>query len=128
METNPQGALSSSQNRPGLASAERASVYSASGVGAPALISERNSYYSAKQGIDGASVRSGFLGHGKTDSINGSITGLVASSPRDNELVGRSSRRTSEWKDWDDKSVKGSVGEGLVDTEMVEKDEHDKEN
>jgi hypothetical protein len=131
IDINPQGALSSSQNRPGLASAERASVYSASGVGAPALISERNSYYSAKQGVDGASVRSGFLGHGRTESINGSITGLVANSSRDNEMVGRSSRRTSEWKDSDEKSVKGSVGEGPADAEMaetLEKDEHEDEH
>ncbi|KAF2431945.1 hypothetical protein EJ08DRAFT_648602 [Tothia fuscella] len=105
-------ALSSSRNQPsvsGLASAERASVYSASGVGAPALVSERNSYYSAKQGIDGASVRSGFLGHGRTESINGSFTGLVVNSPlnspRDVEGPlggGRSSRRTSEWKEGGD--------------------------
>jgi hypothetical protein len=132
MDSAPAGALSSSQNRPGLASAERASVYSASGVGAPALISERNSYYSAKQGIDGASVRSGFLGHGRTDSINGSITGLVSTnspmaSPRDAEPVGRSSRRTSEWKDGDEKSFKEDVGEDM-EMDMADKDEREKEN
>jgi hypothetical protein len=94
----------------GLASAERASVYSATGVNAPALISERNSYYSVKQGIDGASIRSGLLGHGRTDSINGSITGLaspLATSPREpTELPGRSSRRASEWKEGDTEDVK----------------------
>lgn len=125
--------LSSSQNRPsvtGLANAERASVYSSSGVGAPALISERNSYYSAKQGIDGASVRSGFLGHGghgRTESINGSITGLVANSPlaspRDAEVPGRSSRRTSEWKDGDEKSVRADVDVEDHDTEVVDKEQ-----
>jgi hypothetical protein len=107
------GSLSQGRDRPGasgLASAERASVYSATGVNAPALISERNSYYSVKQGIDGASIRSGLLGHGRTDSINGSITGLaspLATSPREpGELPGRSSRRTSEWKEGDPEDVK----------------------
>lgn len=48
--------------------AERNSIYSATGI-APALASERNSLYT-KQG-DGASIRSGLLGHGRTDSGNG---------------------------------------------------------
>lgn len=43
---------------------ERASLISASGVTAPALTSERNSYISNKPTGDGASVRSGMLGHG----------------------------------------------------------------
>jgi hypothetical protein len=113
------GSLSQGRDRPGasgLASAERASVYSATGVNAPALISERNSYYSVKQGIDGASIRSGLLGHGRTDSINGSITGLaspLATSPREpGELPGRSSRRTSEWKDGESEDVKEDGEEG----------------
>lgn len=42
---------------------ERASLISASGVTAPALTSERNSYISQKPGGDGASIRSGMLGH-----------------------------------------------------------------
>jgi len=57
-------------------------------------MSERNSYYSTKQatGIDSVSVRSGLLGHGRTDSINGSITGLAGAttsplaSPREAEI------------------------------------------
>lgn len=53
--------------------AERASIYSATGVG-PAISGDRNSYY-AKQG-DGASIRSGLLGHGRADSVSGSIGGL----------------------------------------------------
>jgi len=64
---------------------ERTSIYSATGV-APPLPSERNSFY-AKQSItgDGASVRSGLLGHNHADSINGSIGGLTSplSSPRE---------------------------------------------
>jgi hypothetical protein len=62
---------------------ERASIYSATGV-TPALPSERNSYYAGKQAAtaDGGSVKSGLLGHGRTDSINGSIGGVpVPGSP-----------------------------------------------
>jgi hypothetical protein len=55
---------------------ERTSIYSATGVG-PAISGDRNSYY-AKQG-DAASVRSGLLGHGRAESVSGSIGGL--SSP-----------------------------------------------
>ena len=56
--------------------AERASLISASGVTAPALASERNSYIGSKYG-DAASVRSGLLGagHGRNDSTSGSIGG-----------------------------------------------------
>jgi hypothetical protein len=61
---------------------ERASIYSSTGV-APALQSERNSYYAGKQSTtaDGGSVRSGRLGHGRNDSISGSIGGGVAAGP-----------------------------------------------
>lgn len=58
---------------------ERASIYSAT-TGNFGVSSERNSFY-AKQGLgsvvggdrDTASVRSGLLGHGRAESINGSI-------------------------------------------------------
>ena len=55
---------------------DRASLISASGVTAPALASERNSYIGSKYG-DAASIRSGLLGgvHGRNDSISGSIGG-----------------------------------------------------
>ncbi|KAF5024338.1 hypothetical protein F66182_3615 [Fusarium sp. NRRL 66182] len=56
--------------------AERTSIYSAAGVG-PAISGDRNSFY-AKQG-DAASIRSGLLGHGRAESVSGSIGGL--SSP-----------------------------------------------
>lgn len=65
----------------GLAN-ERTSIYSATGI----LSSERNSVY-AKQVVaggaagDAASIRSGFLGHGRAESINGSIGGVAAASP-----------------------------------------------
>ncbi|KAK3044775.1 hypothetical protein LTS18_000384, partial [Coniosporium uncinatum] len=55
---DPTGGIYTSQNRPsvgGLASAERASVYSSSGIIPPLLSSERNSYYANKSGMDGAS-------------------------------------------------------------------------
>jgi len=64
--------------RPGGLS-ERASIYSNTGI-APALPSERNSYY-AKAAADGSSVKSGLLGHSRTDSISGSIGGPTPSSP-----------------------------------------------
>jgi hypothetical protein len=91
----------SPQNRPGgvsgFANAERASVYSSSGVTAPVLSSERNSYYASKQNADGLSVRSGLLGHGRTDSINGSI-GPVPTSPLASPRDPRTTRRSSEWR------------------------------
>jgi hypothetical protein len=85
---------------------ERASIYSATGV-APALPSERNSYYAGKPSTaaDGASVKSGLLGHGRNDSISGSIGGVAPSSPlaspRDGGAnpTGRLSRTNSGWDD-----------------------------
>lgn len=88
-------------NVSGFANAERASVYSASGVTAPVLSSERNSYYASKQNADGLSVRSGLLGHGRTDSIS-SIRATPTSplaSPREPLGPGKVSRRSSDWKD-----------------------------
>ena len=64
-------------NTPGLhgstsrIGAERASIYSSTGV-PPAMPSDRNSYY-AKQG-DGASVRSGRPGHVRTESLGAANT------------------------------------------------------
>ncbi|KAH6621502.1 hypothetical protein B0J18DRAFT_467079 [Chaetomium sp. MPI-SDFR-AT-0129] len=87
---------------PGLhrGAAERTSIYSATGILGTAAGSDRNSFY-AKQGFaggvsgggDGASVRSGLLGHGRADSVAGSIGGgLIVpsgtsplSSPREEE-------------------------------------------
>jgi hypothetical protein len=101
--------------------AERASVYSASGIAAPALSSERNSYYAGKQnagggvgaGAEGGSVKSGLAGHGhghgRSDSVSGSIGGasLTVASPREMSFGaaaavmpgGRMSRRSSGWAD-----------------------------
>ncbi|KAF2018132.1 hypothetical protein BU24DRAFT_421133 [Aaosphaeria arxii CBS 175.79] len=105
LSANPESStIYSPQNRSGVAgfaNAERASVYSSQGVVAPVLGSERNSYYAGKQ-ADALSVRSGLLGHGRTDSINGSIHATPSSplaSPRDPVGPGILSRRSSDWKD-----------------------------
>lgn len=121
-----------SQSRPsigGLASAERASIYSAQG-GGPA--SERNSYYSYKPGkdvadgkslrslanadarsvhadqsiADVASVRSGALGHGRNDSIPGVVS--AASVKRGS---GTLSRRSSDWPRADHEEDEGNFDE-----------------
>ncbi|KAI0007992.1 hypothetical protein F4779DRAFT_471243 [Xylariaceae sp. FL0662B] len=82
----PTPGLHQSTSRIAGGAAERTSIYSATGIG-PAT--ERNSLYApgSKQqggvnvGGDGASVRSGLLGHGRADSINGSIAGVGVNSP-----------------------------------------------
>ncbi|ERF76133.1 hypothetical protein EPUS_01467 [Endocarpon pusillum Z07020] len=84
----------------GIASAERASLYSSSGI-APALTSDRNSYLAGKQAAgDGASVRSGLLAHGRNDSMTNSIgggpTSPLASAPPV-APTGKISRRSSGW-------------------------------
>lgn len=123
------GGYYTSQSRPsigGLASAERASVYSSQGVG---LASERNSLISHRapakdmadaksmrsitlgdkadarslggdvgslRGYEG-SVKSGRLGHSRNDSIPGSI-GSPLVSPRPGQPgMGGLSRRSSDW-------------------------------
>jgi hypothetical protein len=134
----------------GLASAERASIYSNQGVTAPALASERNSYYAGPRkdigdakslrsmtGLDTrsqydarsinnvdsrslkaddarslrnqegsiknyeGSVRSGALGHGRNDSISGSIGSPLASPGfvRHASASGALSRLSGEWHD-----------------------------
>lgn len=102
LSANPDSIYSPATRAPAnvgsLANAERASVYSASGVTAPVLPSERNSYYANKP-TDGLSVRSGLLGHGRTDSIS-SIRATPTSplaSPRDPMGPGRISRKSFEW-------------------------------
>lgn len=117
-------------NRPsgvgGFANAERASVYSSTGVAAPALPSERNSYYANKQNTDGMSVRSGLLGHGRTDSINGSIGPNPASplaSPRETTAPAKLSRRSSDWQDAGEGSVAGDDGD--VPASPVSAEHHD---
>ncbi|KAJ9619627.1 hypothetical protein H2203_008408 [Taxawa tesnikishii (nom. ined.)] len=145
----PQGGIySSSQSRPsigGLASAERASVYSSQGISAPALASERNSYYAAshkqlakdretgdgksihRDGADGrslnfdggslrgydGSIRSGAVGHGRNDSIPGSIGSPLASPMVSRGPTGGISRRSSDWQhDRDGENAKDRGVEG----------------
>ncbi|KAF1810206.1 hypothetical protein P152DRAFT_440365 [Eremomyces bilateralis CBS 781.70] len=68
-------------SRPSIASAERASVYSANGaLSGPAGVigSERNSIHTPKNVTDGGSIRSaGLGGHGRAESLSGSITGIM---------------------------------------------------
>lgn len=97
--TNAPGALP----RPsigGLASAERASLYSSSAV-ASALSTDRTSCYAGKQVTgDAGSVPSGFLAHGRTGSITNSIgSGLISplASPPPVAPTGKISRRSSGW-------------------------------
>ncbi|CAI6338288.1 unnamed protein product [Periconia digitata] len=108
----------SPQNRPGgvgvFVNAERASVYSSSGVAVPALSSERNSYYANKQNADGLSIRSGRLGHGRTDSTNGSIgpnpTSPLA-SPRESTIPGKLNLQSAEGKENEEGSADGEDAE-----------------
>ncbi|KAM5343141.1 hypothetical protein ACJ41O_014107 [Fusarium nematophilum] len=73
--------------------AERTSIYSATGVG-PAISGDRNSFY-AKQG-DGASIRSGLLGHGRADSVSGSIGGLSSPLMSPREVPGEKNEKEKE--------------------------------
>ena len=162
------GFYSASQSRPsigGLASAERASVYSNQG---PAFTSERNSYYSHRpakdpsdakslrsltnmdarslggdarsmnadakslgevtslKGYDG-SIRSGALGHGRNDSIPGSIgTPLASPNPKHASASGALSRRSSDWQELDrgDNDEKDG-GDGEEDPVKDDPEEHD---
>ena len=95
------GPYQSRQAGVSLANAERASIYSSSGI-VPALQSERNSYYAAKQPAqgDGGSVRSGLMGHSRQDSIARSISGIPTiesplQSPKDPLAYHQLSRRNS---------------------------------
>ena len=103
----------------GLANAERASVYSSSGI-APALPSERNSYYAGKQSNtagDGGSVRSGLISHGRNDSITRSIGGLANAdsslpSPREVPVQDRVSRRNSGWGEVNEEDADDETNDG----------------
>jgi len=108
---------SSRQVSVGLANAERASVYSSSGI-APALPSERNSYYAGKpnQPGDAGSVRSGLVGHGRNDSITRSVSGLATESPVNSPREGKGevkpvSRRNSGWGEVHEVDGAGEEGE-----------------
>ncbi|KAL3459272.1 hypothetical protein BJX64DRAFT_206333 [Aspergillus heterothallicus] len=94
----------------GLASVERASIYSSSGA-TPG--GERGSFYASKQGTatgDGASIRSGIHSHTRQDSNAASISGVGAQSI----IPGRISRRSSGWGE-----ITGD-GEGSICEEKAE--------
>jgi len=157
------GLYSATQSRPsigGLASAERASIYSSQGVAAPTLASDRNSYYAAshrpKDLADGkslrsitnldarsqydaksindaksmdvsslknyeGSVRSNALGHGRNDSIPGSIGSPLASPGlRHPSTSGALSRRSSDWQERyekDEEEAEDGKKEGEMEAE-----------
>ncbi|KAH0562427.1 hypothetical protein GP486_002879 [Trichoglossum hirsutum] len=112
-------------HRPSAATGtERASVYSATGI-APTLGSERNSYYGGRAG-DGASVKSGYLGHSRNDSVGGSVnppaSPLIGSREMSSAVGtagGKVSRRSSGW---------GEVEEDEEESpRMADGDERDRE-
>jgi len=116
---------------------ERASIYSATGV-APALPSERNSYYAGKQSAaaDGGSIKSGLLGHGRNDSISGSIGGMATAgsplaSPREasGATNGKLSRSNSAWGEGGEgEKVDGSDDEATETEEPTQNEKHRLEN
>jgi hypothetical protein len=136
----------------GIASAERNSIYSSNGVAAPALASERNSFYAGPRKDLGdarsinnvdtrslkaddarslrnqegsirnyeGSIRSGALGHGRNDSIPGSIgSPLVSPGFRRHASGGLGmSRRSSEWQPQEEDAAKKD-GDVRVENEPV---------
>ncbi|PYH89714.1 hypothetical protein BO71DRAFT_100920 [Aspergillus ellipticus CBS 707.79] len=94
-------------NRPslvGLASVERASVYSASGPAPLPGSGERGSFHKGATTGDGASIISATQSHSRHDSNTASITGTGIGSPwpgpSNNQPIpttGRISRRSSGW-------------------------------
>ncbi|KAJ5113483.1 hypothetical protein N7456_002017 [Penicillium angulare] len=117
---NAQGVLS----RPsivGLASAERISVYSSSGVTPIGNgTGERGSFYTAKQNAtagDGASIRSGAPSHSRNDSTAASITGVGSPLAM---ASGRVSRRSSGWGEiTGDEEDDGKTGERTDEKPMM---------
>ncbi|KAJ5963469.1 uncharacterized protein N7479_003345 [Penicillium vulpinum] len=99
----------------GLASAERISVYSASGANPLASTNaERTGLYTTKQTANGdsASIRSGIQSHSRNDSTGASIAGGISSQLA---MAGRMSRRSSGWGE--------ITGEEGNDGKPVEKNE-----
>ena len=110
----------------GITNPERASVYSSSGI-APAV--ERNSYYASKAtsgGGDGGSVRSGFVNHGRNDSITRSIGGFgnaesPLGSPRETSAhPGNLSRRHSGWGEVNEEDISSDDGKSSVGKKINE--------
>ena len=131
----------------GLASAERASIYSASAV-APVLSSDRNSYYANKQptssaaggggnggggggvAADNISVRSGLAAHGRHDSsTNNSIGGGGVTSPLISQHQPQQPQQPQQQQQQGpaalngttSKAVPRSIGQEEVSSEEIEK-------
>ncbi|OJJ41208.1 hypothetical protein ASPWEDRAFT_252118 [Aspergillus wentii DTO 134E9] len=113
-------------NRPsmvGLASAERISVYSASGAGPLSGGGERGSFHNKQNSAvagDGASIKSAAHSHGRNDSNTASISGigspLAGSSMNQPISTGRISRRSSGWGEINgDESEEDKSGENKDD-------------
>lgn len=66
--------------------AERASLISASGITAPALVSERNSYIGSKPVGDGGSIRSNLMGHNVGDRDTSSRVDRIPLHGRNDSL------------------------------------------
>src|SRR5438034_11765714 len=97
---------------------------------APALPSERKSYCAGKErgGGDGGSVRSGLHGHGRNDSVTGSIGGVAsASSPLASPLPREVAAQQPPSSGRGSGSGSGS-GSGDVDVGEEEVDNGDRED
>ncbi|KAK5106414.1 hypothetical protein LTS08_000533 [Lithohypha guttulata] len=95
---------------------ERASLISASGVTAPALASERNSYIGSKPTGDGASIRSGLVGQNDKErdrslyhTRNDSIGGLSAARERFRDGP-RDGNGQDHFRDREDRTATTSIG------------------
>lgn len=116
--------VSGALNRPsmvGLASAERASVYSSGAYGGGG---ERGSLYTTKQGSgagDGASIRSAAYSHGRNDSNTASVSGGICGPPINQPMTnGRISCRSSGWGEITEHEVMGDESDD-DDKEMERK-------
>jgi hypothetical protein len=105
----------------GLASAERASVYSSSGVAPIVPTGDRNSLITSTKQLSGAgdtgSVRSGVYSHTRNDSATGSVGGpgpAVATFPSAAGPTGRISRRSSGWG-----QLNGSEGDDNASSHQI---------
>lgn len=118
-------------NLAGLASVERGSVYSASGVVALSSGGERASIHANKQGsvADGASIRSDIHSHVRNDSATGSVNGGIGGTfanacpgVTQPTTTGRVSRTSSGWGE-----ITGNEGEEGQEGEEKQGEENEKE-
>ncbi|EED23695.1 conserved hypothetical protein [Talaromyces stipitatus ATCC 10500] len=132
--TNASGVLSR-QSLGGLASAERISVYSASGT-VPPLVhggGDRSSLIAAGKQGDNGSIRSGTHSHTRNDSAAGSVSGTIGSTLNNNTsaaaaitpgaMPGRISRRSSGWGEISGEGEEGGAHQRCEIDESSEKTE-----